>query len=542
MVIKKSFFSFFGKKKKETNTELKIIKKIYILWLQGFDNAPFIIKKCLESWIVMNPTWEVVKLDNSNLKDYLIINDVVERFKKKEISKASFSDIIRISLLNKYGGLWVDATTFCIKPLDYWLLGQIQEGIFLFSNDVFAGRKPDRPIASWFIYGNKNNYIVSTWYKSVVEYYKKNKQIGNLEPASSLERWKKGDKENHYFWFHYLFQEIYEEDFIFKKIWDSVPKMLKTEAVFVQRKGMLNEINEEVRKHIDFKKSPLYKLTYRYDEKKYNAKTNLHYLLEPEYFNMGIASNRYKVKNPIPNIWLIHIGKCGGTAIRMFFKDQGINLNQFHTIKPVIESNRKYIIWLRNPIRRFVSAFYHSYELIHFDTSNIDINNLTIFNTLAPGRIKYKMQNNHTFSPEYDGLINYFKTANNLAESLSSTDIEVRTKANRLMNHPMEHIFKGLGWYLDNGDFVKNHNDKILFVGKVESMTEDLNKLSELLGISLNNSKKIRENKTKYDKHLSTLAIKNILEFYTSSDYEALKELHNKGWIDRKTYKSYFNV
>jgi hypothetical protein len=33
------------------------------------------------------------------------------------------------------------------------------------------------------------------------------------------------------------------------------------------------------------------------------------------------------------------------------------------------------------------------------------------------------------------------------------------------MNSKFTHIFKGIGWYLKNGKFIKDLNDKILFVG-----------------------------------------------------------------------------
>ena len=520
--------------------EKRIVKTIYILWLQGFENAPYLVKKCLDSWIRLNPLWNIVQLDENNLENFISISDIVGGLEDKDITNAAMSDLIRISLLNKYGGLWVDATTYCTKPLDDWLEEYVKEGYFSFSYNELPDQKPDRPVASWFIYGERNNYIVKTWFNKTVEYWSHTKKIGNNKPVSTLERWKQGDNENHYFWFHYLFRDIYESDLEFKHIWDAIPKQSETGPHFIQRKGMLNDVTTEVKRHIDFIKSPLYKLTYRYDTTKYTENSNLHYLLEPDYFEMEIASSYYKVKNCIPNIWLIHVGKCGGTALRIFFKDQGINLNDFHLVKPKVDENLQYIIWVRNPLKRFVSAFNHSYELINCDISKLDINNLTIYNTLAPGRIKYRMQHDHTFSKEYDSLINYFQTANNLAEALSSTSSEIRDKAFQLMHHPLEHIYKGLGWYLDNGEFVKNHNEKILFVGRVEAMTEDTNKLSDLLGISLKNTGKIRENNSQYDKSLSPLAIENLLKFYQHSDYKSLKELNNKGWIDNATYESYF--
>ena len=33
---------------------------IYILWFQGFDNAPLLVKNCVQSWKHYNPDWNIV--------------------------------------------------------------------------------------------------------------------------------------------------------------------------------------------------------------------------------------------------------------------------------------------------------------------------------------------------------------------------------------------------------------------------------------------------------------------------------------------------
>jgi len=257
-----------------------MIKNIYILWLQGFDKAPWIVKKCLESWKLNNPNWNIVQLDQNNLQNYVNVSGLINGIENKSISHASLSDIIRISLLKKFGGLWVDATTYCTKPLDAWLDNYIGSGFFAFSFKMLPDFNPDKPISSWFIYGGINNYIIEQWYNKTISYSNKAKKLGNKSPFSTKEEWKKGNTESHYFWFHYLFQDLYDRDQEFQQIWDNIPKLSETGPHFLQRNGMLNESNDLVKNHIDNKMAPLYKLTYRFDDLKYNSSCNLHYLLE----------------------------------------------------------------------------------------------------------------------------------------------------------------------------------------------------------------------------------------------------------------------
>lgn len=511
-------------------------KTLYILWFEGFDNAPFVVKKCLESWIRNNPTWEIVQLDKNSLRDYLDLDEILLQLNIESISCTALSDVVRINLLKKYGGLWVDATTYCTKPIDNWLEKFIKKGFFAFD---FNG-KSDRLVTSWFLYGEKDNYIINRWYNAVVEYCQKEKVIGAQTAGCTIEKWQSGDDCEHYFWFHYLFGDLYRSCANFKKVWDDNPKLSERGPHFIQTSGILNEQTNEVKEHVLFKKSPLYKLTYRYREDSYNAQCNLYYLLERKLSKMEIAGTYYEVDDCIPNVRFIHIGKSGGSSVLTTFKDEGIKLHRDHLSKPEYNTDYQYVFWIRNPLHRFISAFNYSYALVNFDTSHLDINKLTIENSLAPAKIRHKMLNGYTFTEEYDALINFFKTPNDLAESLVHSDSQIKNKAVELMNHPIEHIHKGIGWYLNDGEFVRKYADQILFVGKVETMELDIESLAECLNISLTSSKKVRENKNYKRPYLSPLAIEALLKFYEKTDYKALAELRKAGLIDTKTYQSYF--
>jgi hypothetical protein len=234
---------------------------------------------------------------------------------------------------------------------------------------------------------------------------------------------------------------------------------------------------------------------------------------------------------------LIHIGKTGGTTIKELLK-----IKQYHNNKNYNFKNN-FIIWIRNPIARFVSAFNMSYINVNFKDYIKNVNKLEDTDVLVKIRIREYLskQTNYIFSKKYDELVKFFKTANNLAEGLSSNDITIREKAEKLMNSPLEHINKGIGWYLNNGKFVRNHNSNIIFVGRQETMDEDIERLGVLLKKELKSDKiKINNYSSKESKYLSPLAIENIVNYYKDSDYAALIELNKHGWISDETLKSYY--
>ena len=116
---------------KEANTDVP--RRIWCMWLQGLDKAPDIVKKCWASWEKYNPDWQLVLLDESNLEQYVPVQEIIGE-NREYISRNHLSDIIRINLLAKYGGVWVDATCFCCVPLDKWLGRYATSGFFAFGS------------------------------------------------------------------------------------------------------------------------------------------------------------------------------------------------------------------------------------------------------------------------------------------------------------------------------------------------------------------------------------------------------------------------
>jgi len=200
------------KKEKKCRTFLlpkQLPKKIWMYWAQGWRNAPLMIKRCRDSWIENNPNWEIIFLTDNNLLQY---TDIQNLFFDKNMSKNHRADLLRLNLLKKYGGVWVDATTYCERPLDHWLLNLMQSGFF-----AFQSPEPDRKVSSWFLASIPENKLVSKWLDLSMVY------------------WKNTFRADHYFWLHYMFEEVLKKSFICKKIWRLTPKLSSDGPHIVQK-------------------------------------------------------------------------------------------------------------------------------------------------------------------------------------------------------------------------------------------------------------------------------------------------------------------
>ena len=90
---------------------------IWIMWWQGEENMPPIVKSCLKSVQTYAKDFEIRIITEKNYSDYVDVSDVIKYrnqffLGKERLLIQHFSDILRMRLLAKHGGIWLDATMF----------------------------------------------------------------------------------------------------------------------------------------------------------------------------------------------------------------------------------------------------------------------------------------------------------------------------------------------------------------------------------------------------------------------------------------------
>jgi hypothetical protein len=196
-------------------------------------------------------------------------------------------------------------------------------------------------------------------------------------------------------------------------------------------------------------------------------------------------------------IHVIHIGKCGGTTLTHILKTNKIDHQIIHVKKPIFNDNYKYLIIIRNPIDRFISAFNWRYKLVVLD----------------------KTQENR-FVGEKDTLIKY-KSANNLAEHIDDFYI----------NKPyIHHISEDINFYL-NDFLIKCKKENILGVVTQEYLDDDI---KQILNICSDNMH--QNNNPSSDKYISNLGY-DLLKQYLHNDYKCINKLFDMGCLSDKQYK-----
>ncbi|MGN1337403.1 MAG: capsular polysaccharide synthesis protein [Candidatus Coprovivens sp.] len=234
--------------KNYNNQSEKNDKDIWVCWFQGIENAPLIVKKCFESLKKHNSDKIIHVITEDNVLDYVSLPDyIVLKWKNGVISNTHFSDIIRTELLLKYGGVWIDATTYFTDRIPDYVY---DKEVFLYK--YYDSSDETIEFNSWFIYSNKNSNLLMTVRDLIYAYWKNEKKL----------------KE--YFLWHFFLTMSY------KFYFDRYSKIYKItdENCHTLQNELSNEYDEEYFEIIKLY-SPIHKLTYKINLN--NLKSNSFY-------------------------------------------------------------------------------------------------------------------------------------------------------------------------------------------------------------------------------------------------------------------------
>lgn len=155
--------------------EHKSSKIVWYCWLQGLDKAPEIVRACYNSLRQNLTDREIRVIENENWKEYVELPiHIVEKWEKKQMPAALFSDLLRLELLIKYGGAWIDSTVLGTGFKFQYSGSKWQEyldaDLFLFQYT----KQGDIPvkISNWFITASSNNEVLMVLREMLYAYWK----------------------------------------------------------------------------------------------------------------------------------------------------------------------------------------------------------------------------------------------------------------------------------------------------------------------------------------------------------------------------------
>ena len=88
--------------------------QIYTFW-EPRERMPYYIKLCIETWKKFLPDAEITILDFSNVKKYVDVDIFGKNLLSGRFTFMLIADAVRIALIEKIGGIWLDADTIILN-------------------------------------------------------------------------------------------------------------------------------------------------------------------------------------------------------------------------------------------------------------------------------------------------------------------------------------------------------------------------------------------------------------------------------------------
>lgn len=215
---------------------------VWVMWQQGFDMAPALVKMCRKSLDKFLPKdVSIIELDDNNVNQYINIPIVIQKkYEEGIISRAHYSDIVRCLILKEYGGIWMDSTILLTEKFD--------SEIFMKKFWTIKQKNPIVSNFSWAMYalGGTSNLIYGSLSDLLIQY------------------WKLYDVEIDYLFLDYLMDLMRESDARIEKMISEVPT--GNEDVLTLTEAIHDNADPKVIDSLLNGSTKIFKMTYRLNE------------------------------------------------------------------------------------------------------------------------------------------------------------------------------------------------------------------------------------------------------------------------------------
>jgi len=185
-------------------------KRCFSYWHQGWENAPEVVRICAASFKKFHPDWDYQQLDQHTVVPWLAHDDRLKQLLPEcghSLTHAQCSNLIRMSLLEYYGGVWADATVLFVKSMNVWLAEYAEHGFF-----AFPFSQPNvYPISTWFLYADAGAPLlvrINRAYRQALFALLESCQLKSVD----------------YYFFHQVIAKCLAEDDMCADFWRQCPK------------------------------------------------------------------------------------------------------------------------------------------------------------------------------------------------------------------------------------------------------------------------------------------------------------------------------
>ena len=228
-----AYIAYINYKKENMNKYYNLPKKIFTFWHS--DDLDPIVNIHIQNWKNKLPDWEIHLITMKNINEY-----IPESYYSKfyNLIYQHFADHMRLYLLEKYGGVWIDGGIVILNP-DFLnkmridcILNEYDIALFEYST---KSSKKHPYLENWFIMAPQNSNIIKLWKDNFdkchfdgIDKCRQNIIDSGIDIENTI-------KNNNYLMMHAIINKLYLKNKINKKkikIYEASDSMFKLQDKF----------------------------------------------------------------------------------------------------------------------------------------------------------------------------------------------------------------------------------------------------------------------------------------------------------------------
>lgn len=138
------------------NNRYHVPKIIWSYW--NSSDKPLLIESCIKSWEKHHPDYNIIILNEETYGQYVDIPNA------KDHSIQFFTDILRLELLSKYGGWWLDSSIYMYDKISNIFNISSSKNVYCYNIGYNNKNGLSYPIIeSWLIGSTVDNSFIKAW-------------------------------------------------------------------------------------------------------------------------------------------------------------------------------------------------------------------------------------------------------------------------------------------------------------------------------------------------------------------------------------------
>jgi len=160
------------KNRNTTTVEPQKPYPVWVCWWQGEAAMPEVVRKCYSQLLKKANGHKINLITKDNYQEFISIPEyIIKKVEKGYITLTHLSDIMRVMLLSKYGGLWIDSTIYTFNNLpdidaDLFSLRRLRDNTIV----------TECRWSTFFLYAGKSRILFNFLQDIFFSYWKENNQ------------------------------------------------------------------------------------------------------------------------------------------------------------------------------------------------------------------------------------------------------------------------------------------------------------------------------------------------------------------------------